>query len=303
MPVESISRKYRDDILRMIAASKGQSLITEKNVHQPGNLELLPFIDKIIEQNLLPGSTIRDVDRLFSLLEAAERGEACLLLLEHYSNFDLPVFHYLLRKERECGSKFADALLAIAGIKLSETTPAVLAFSEAYSRLMIYPSRSIAIIKRNIMDAKEPVAEMMRRSTMVNRAAMKALAELKQAGKIVLLFPSGTRYRPWNPSTKRCVRGIDSYLRSFTKMCFVAINGNILRLNPDGGEMDEDLICEDRVVYSVSRVIDCQEFRSNVKHEHHFNEDRKQAVADQIMAELDKLHEEAEKGRLDAGAA
>jgi hypothetical protein len=302
MPVESISSKYRDDILRMMAASKGQSLITEKSVHQPGNLELLPLIDKIIEQNLLPGSTIRGVDRLFSLLERAERGEPCLLLLEHYSNFDLPVLHYLLRKEGERGAKFADALLAIAGIKLSETNPAVLAFSEAYSRLVIYPSRSIEMIKRNIMDPKELVAEMMR-STMVNRAAMKALAALKLAGKIVLVFPSGTRYRPWDPSTKRCVRQIDSYVKSFAKMCFVAINGNILRLNPEGGEMEEDLICQDRVIYSVSPVIDCREFRSNFKHEHHFNEDRKQAVADQIMAELDKLHEEAEKGRLDASAA
>jgi 1-acyl-sn-glycerol-3-phosphate acyltransferase len=137
----------------------------------------------------------------------------------------------------------------------------------------------------------------MMKSTMVNRAAMKALARLKVSGHIVLVFPSGTRFRPWDPSTKKGVREIDSYIRSFAKMCLVAINGNILRLNPEG-DMIEDLICQDRVVYSVSQPIDCVGFRERVKHEHRFRDDKKQAVVDEIMLELDRMHEAAEKDRL-----
>jgi glycerol-3-phosphate O-acyltransferase len=295
--VEPISRKYRDDILRMMAVTQGLPQVTDKNVHQPGNPDLLRFIDKIVADNLLPGSGINGPEHLFELLAAAKSGEPCLLLLEHYSNFDLPVLHYLLRQSSEEGRNFAESLIAVAGIKLNETNSAVSAFSEAFSRLVIYPSRSLEIIKRNYLDPKELVAEMMRSST-VNRAAMRALAELKTSGNIILVFPSGTRFRPWDPTTKRGVREIDSYIKSFSKMCLVAVNGNILRLNPEGSEMEEDLICQDRVQYTVSPVMDCADFRARVKHEHRFREDKKQAVVDEIMAQLDRIHEAAEKDRL-----
>jgi glycerol-3-phosphate O-acyltransferase len=291
----------------MIAASQGPAVVSDKNVYQLGNAAILPFIDGMIEDNLLPGSEIRGIERLESLLESARSGEACLLLLEHYSNFDLPVFHYLLAKAGGKGREVADALLAIAGIKLNESNPVVLAFTEAYTRLVIYPSRSVESLKEKLKESpKELVAEVMR-STTVNLASMRKLSELKKEGKLVLVFPSGTRYRPWDPSTKRGVREIDSYIKSFSKMVLVSINGNILRLNTEGG-MEDDLVCEDRVVYTVSQVIDCKEFRETVKANYHlrdeiknghpFRDDKKQAIVDEAMAQLERLHEATEKDRL-----
>jgi 1-acyl-sn-glycerol-3-phosphate acyltransferase len=294
--MEPISRKYRDRIARMLAASQGQAAISDKNVHQPGNSAILPFIDGIIDENLLPGSCIKGIDHLEGLLKSAESGEPCLILLEHYSNFDLPVFHYLLRQAGPSGGAIADALLAIAGIKLNESNPIVLSFTEAYSRIVIYPSRSVEIIKNNYKDPKELLAEVMR-STTVNLAAMRKLSELKKEGRLVLVFPSGTRYRPWDPSTKKGVREIASYIKSFSKMCLVAINGSILRLNQEGG-MEDDLVCEDRVLFTVSPVIECADFREQVKKEHGFRDDKKQATVDEIMAQLERLHEAAEKDRL-----
>jgi len=294
--MEPMSRKYRDRIMRMMGVSRGQATVSDKNVHQMGNTDILPFIDSMIVENLLPGSGIKGMDNLEKLYKASAAGEPCLLLLEHYSNFDLPVLHYLLRQQGPVGEAVAKALLAIAGIKLNESNPVVLAFTEAYSRLVIYPSRSLEIIQRNLKDPKELLAEVMR-STTVNRAAMKSLAELKKQGNLVLVFPSGTRYRSWDPATKRGVREIDSYVRSFSKMCLIAINGNMLRLNTEGG-MEDDLVCEDRVIFTASPVIDCAEFREHVKRVHHFRDDKKQAVADEIMAELDTIHEATEKDRL-----
>lgn len=294
--MEPISHRYRDRILKMMALSRGESHVSEENVYQPGNDGLLPFIDGVVAENLLPGSGVRHFERLLELLDAAKSGEPCLLLLEHYSNFDLPVFHYLLRQEGPRGIEAAQALLAIAGIKLNETNPVVLAFTEAYSRLVIYPSRSIEIIKRNLKDPKELVAEVMR-STTVNRASLKALAALKTQGRLVLVFPAGTRFRPWDPSSKRGVREIDSYVKTFGKMCLVSINGNILRLNPDG-EMEEDMVCQDRVIYDVSPMMDCQEFRDRMKKEHKHREDKKQATVDGLMEILERMHEEVEKTRL-----
>lgn len=295
--MEPISRRYRDRIMRMMGVSRGQTVISDKNVHQPGNLDILPFIDSMIVENLLPGSGIRGIEHLGELLSEAAAGVPCLLLLEHYSNFDLPVFHYLLRQAGPKGIAVADALLAIAGIKLNESNPVVLAFTEAYSRLVIYPSRSIEIIQRNLKDPKEMLAEVMR-STTVNLASMRALLELKKQGNIVLVFPSGTRYRPWDPSSKKGVREIASYVKSFSKMCLVAVNGNILRLNSEDGGMEDDLVCEDRVVYTAGPVIDCSAFRERMKHMHHFREDKKQALVDEVMAQLERLHEGAEKDRL-----
>lgn len=294
--MDLISHRYRDRIMKMLSRSKGEAHVSESNVHQRGNPDLLPSIDGIIEENLLPGSQIRNLDRLVELLKSAQAGESCLVLMEHYSNFDLPAFHYLLRKSGPEGAKIAEALLAIAGIKLNESNPVVLAFTEAYSRLIIYPSRSIEIIKRNLKDPKELVAEVMR-STMVNRAAMKALGELKKQGHLILVFPSGTRFRPWDPSSKHGLREIDSYIKSFSKMCLVSINGNVLRINPEG-EMQEDLVVQDRVVFDVSPVTECVPFRDTVKHEHRMREDKKQAVADTIMERLEAMHNEVEKTRL-----
>ena len=147
--MEPISRKYRDRIMRMMGVSLGQTVVSDKNVHQVGNAEMLSFIDSMISENLLLGSGIRGMEHIEELLAAATAGEPCLLLLEHYSNFDLPVLHYLLRHEGPSGVAAANALLAIAGIKLNESNPVVLAFTEAYTRLVIYPSRSVEIIQRN----------------------------------------------------------------------------------------------------------------------------------------------------------
>ena len=287
--MEPISARYRETIMKMIKCSKRELAITTDDVYQPGNADILPFIDSIIEENLEKGSGIHDLPNLERLLELADSGKSCLLLLEHYSNFDLPVFSYLLRKAGPAGTRIAGALVAIAGIKLSETDPVVTAFTEAYSRLVIYPSRSLEIIKANLKDPKELVAEMMKSSS-INRAAMKSLGELKVSGKLVLVFPSGTRYRPWDPSTKRGVREIDSYLKSFDYMCMVSINGNILRINPEGA-MKEDLICRDTVVYDVSPPIECAGFREKAKQAKHFGDDRKQANVDALMAALEAMHE------------
>jgi glycerol-3-phosphate O-acyltransferase len=94
------------------------------------------------------------------------------------------------------------------------------------------------------------------------------------------------------------MREIDSYIKSFSKMCLIAINGNILRMNAEDAGMEDDIICEDRLVYTASPVLDCAEFREKAKHERHFHEDKKQAIVDEIMSQLDRLHESAEKDRL-----
>lgn len=275
---------------------KNQGSVSEQDVLQEGNTELLPYIDRIIADHLLPGSGISGFENLNALQQLSEAGEQCLILAEHYSNFDLPAFHYLLRQNGENGNRIAHNLISIAGIKLSESNPVVHAFAQAYSRIIIYPSRSLEIIKKNFKDPNKLYHEV-RRSLAINRAAMKALNKAKEQGRLVLVFPAGTRFRPWEPETKRGVREIASYIKSFSKFCLVSINGNILRINPSG-EMEEDLLHSDKIVMTVSPVFDSKEFLANIKLDHHFRDDKKQEIVDHLMSILETMHNEAEKDRL-----
>lgn len=290
--MEPVSTRYRDTIRKMIAASKGAASVSVDQVFQRGNIALLPFIDSIIVENLRPGSGFRSFDNLRSLHALAAGGAKCLLLVEHYSNFDLPAFSYLLRNSGPEGAKLADDIVAIAGIKLSETNPVVSSFTEAYSRLVIYPSRAIDEIRNKVADPEVQAAEISK-ANQINLASMKELARLRASGKLILVFPSGTRFRPWDPSSKRGVREIDSYLRSFDYMSFVSINGNILQINPDG-EMHEDLVDQDRIVFEISKPEECAAFREKVKATVSGDDDKKQAVVDAVMARLEAMHLEVE---------
>jgi len=291
--MEPISARYKDTIIRMMSHSKRGGGVSIDNVYQEGNKYILPFIDSMISENLEAGSGIRSFANIERLAALSRDGAKCLLLVEHYSNFDLPVLIYLLRKAGPEGERIADSIVAIAGIKLSETNPVVTAFSEAYSRLVIYPSRSIDEIATKIVDPARRAAETAKANA-INLASMKALARLRTEGKIVLVFPAGTRFRPWDPASKRGVREIDSYIRSFDYLSFVSVNGNILRLNT-GGEMLEDMVCKDRVIVDVSEPRRCDEYRERVKASLPPDVDKKQGVVDAAMAELEAMHEGVER--------
>ena len=110
------------------------------------------------------------------------------------------------------------------------------------------------------------------------------------------MFPTGTRYRPWDPSTARGLKEIDTYLKFYSYMVTVAINGNTLLPNPNGN-MDEDFPVKDLVRYTVSPVLKCSEFRKEALRSQPDHADTKQAVADRVMAALAALHAEADKAR------
>ena len=271
--------------------SKAPSVITEENVYQEGNEDILQLLDEMTNSLLLPGSGVDGMENLEDLLAKAESGKSCLLLLEHYSNLDLSVFSLLVRQAGGRGEDIAKAVVAVAGMKLNEDNPMVAAFAGAYTRIVIYPSRSITGL-----DAEKNQAELLR-SNAINRSAMKWLDELKTSGKLILVFPAGTRYRPWDPATKKGVREIDSYVRTFDYMCCVAINGELLHVQKT--DMINDVVGEDIVKITAGPVMSCAEFRDSVREtaEAAGVEDKRQAAVEAVMAELDRLHEIAEEKR------
>ncbi|GHV88476.1 glycerol-3-phosphate O-acyltransferase [Spirochaetia bacterium] len=289
--METLNTAFKDIIKQAVSVSKASTVVTEHNVYQQGAAEILPFMDKVAEALALPGSGVSGMEHLADLYAKAASGKSCLVFLEHYSNMDLPLFSYLVRKEPNHGKEVGDALVAIAGMKLNEENPVVAAFTGAYTRIVIYPSRSL-----QGLDAEKDRAEIIRSNT-INRAAMKALLEVKVSGKIILVFPSGTRYRPWDPATKKGVREIDSYIKSFDYLCPVAINGEVLHVRE--GDMMDDSVSKDLVRFTAGPVRSCGEFRAAARTEAEAAgiEDKKQATVDALMLLLEDMHIKAEAER------
>lgn len=287
--METLATAFHDQIKRAMAVSTAATVITEENVYQEGNEKILPLLDEMVESLVLPGSGIDGLENIEELFAKAESGKSCLLLVEHYSNLDLSILFTLLRHAGGRGEEIRNNIIAIAGMKLNEDNPVVAAFTSAYTRIVICPSRSLQGLD------PEKDKEEFARSNAINRAAMKSLIRHKYKGKLVLVFPSGTRYRPWDPDTKRGLREIDSYIRSFDYMCFVALNGELLHVQKS--DMMNDAVSKDIARVTIGQVTPCEEFREKARASVGEDDDKKQAVADAIMNELEKLHIAAEEKR------
>ncbi|MCL2244448.1 MAG: 1-acyl-sn-glycerol-3-phosphate acyltransferase [Treponema sp.] len=290
MMVGTLNTFFHDQIKRAISTANVPGVITEDNVFQEGNPDILPILDEMVETLALEGSGLEGLENLEDLYEKAESGKSCLLLSEHYSNLDLSIVSLMTRKAGGRGNEIGNAFIAIAGMKLNEDNRAIAAFAGAYSRIVIYPSRTL-----QDLDPEKDKAEILRGNA-INRAAMKAIIRNKYNGKLILVFPSGTRYRPWAPESKKGVRDIDAYIRSFDYMCFIALNGQIMGVQKSN--MINDAVYKDMVRVTVSPVHSCNEFRNKVISLADENEDKKQAVADAIMNELEKMHVTTEEKRL-----
>ena len=290
--MEPIGEKYRDVVIKMMRNSRRQGTVTPDEVYQEANLDNRRYVEQMVEELMIPGSDIRGREHLEDILARSRAGESGLILMEHYSNFDIPCFYYLLEHSgARAGKEAADSILSIAGMKLTEESPEVAAFTEAYPRIVIYPSRSLSTIKD-----PEEYAEEKRKSLVINRAAMHELVRSKNSGRLILVFPAGTRFRPWQPETARGVKEIDSYLKSFENMVLVSVNGNVLRINPSG-EMKQDLVVRDLMLFTVSPVIRCRDFRDRYRSETPPEQDPKQYVVDRVMDRLRRMHDEAEQSR------
>jgi glycerol-3-phosphate O-acyltransferase len=288
--VETLNSAFGDLTKRVTSGSKAPTVITADNVYQEGNPQALAVLDEMVERLVLPGSGLAGLENLEDLLAKAESGKSCLLLVEHYSNLDLSLVSLMARKAGGRGKDISDAIIAIAGMKLNEHNPVVAAYAGAYTRIIIYPSHYLSGADPKVKEVEIP------RSVAINRASMRVLNDIKTTGKLILVFPSGTRYRPGEPSTKKGIREIDSYIRSFDYMCFVALNGQVLHVQKT--DMMNDIVTKDVVRVTAGPVVPCEEFRNNVKASTPEGVDKKQALADEIMQELDKIHLAAEEERI-----
>lgn len=297
-PNELINR-YKNYFETLLQNSKAPAVIDETNVYQEANPVPRKILFDIIEENLAEGSRLEGKENFKAFYDAVNQGKRGLILMEHYSNLDLPEILLMLEKEGSDWAKdLSGRIVAIAGMKLNEEHPLVRAWTEGFTRVVIYPSRSLNKVEDSGVSDEEKKAEETK-AKKINFAAMRAMDACKKRGEVILVFPAGTRYRPGHPETKRGLKEIDSYLRLFDVMILVSNNGNCLRINPECTEnMMRDLVCKDEIILTASPVIECKKFRDDVLSKLEADDpDAKQKTVDAVMQVLEDQHNEIEKIR------
>jgi glycerol-3-phosphate O-acyltransferase len=291
----SIKDKYGylfNDLARL---SHESGVIDDRNVYQEANSATRALLYKVIAENLHEDSHLEGREHFAEFLRLLKAGKHGLILAEHYSNMDLPLLCYLLEYDKgDFGKEIAQGVVAISGKKLNEEDPMIRAWAEGFSRIVIYPSRSLV----SVTDPQE-----LLRGRRINLAATRALSSVKRNGQSILVFPSGTRYRPGKPETKCGVRETDSYLRIFDIMILVSINGSLLRICEDEPDnMLADIVVPDSIIMAASPVMYCKQFREEVNASipspASDGIDLKQKHVDRIMELLELQHEHYEKIRL-----
>lgn len=293
----TLKEKFGDLFAEMVAHSKAAAKIDETKVYEEANPEMRKYMFKLLDDTFSADSGLGNLENFKDFYEkVVKQGKSGLILMEHYTNLDLPAIIYLLQKVGEpWADDFASRIVAVAGMKLNEASAGVRAFTEGFTRVVIYPTRSLNAVEAKGISQEELKAEEQK-ARKINFAAMRAMDACKKRGQMILVFPSGTRYRPGKPETKRGLREIDSYLRLFDYMLLVGINGNCLRINPDNpDDMLEDILEPGKVTLTAHPVLDCKKFREDVLSSLPSDEsDPKQKTVDQVMQILDEIHNQVE---------
>ena len=293
----TLKEKFGDLFAEMVAHSKAAAKIDETKVYEEANPEMRKYMFKLLDDTFSADSGLGNLENFKDFYEkVVKQGKSGLILMEHYTNLDLPAIIYLLQKVGEpWADDFASRIVAVAGMKLNEASAGVRAFTEGFTRVVIYPTRSLNAVEAKGISQEELKAEEQK-ARKINFAAMRAMDACKKRGQMILVFPSGTRYRPGKPETKRGLREIDSYLRLFDYMLLVGINGNCLRINPENpDDMLEDILEPGKVTLTAHPVLECKKFREDVLSSLPADEsDPKQKTVDQVMQILDEIHNQVE---------
>ncbi|MCR4790358.1 MAG: 1-acyl-sn-glycerol-3-phosphate acyltransferase [Treponemataceae bacterium] len=269
--------------------STAASKIDETNTYQKANPQTRFYMDQLVEKNTLPGSGFAFEENVEKFADLVAQGKRGLVLSEHYSNTDLPSFIYLLEHSKNPKlQELSKKIVPVAGMKLNEADPCVRAFTESFTRVVIYPTRSLDKFESSTVDEETAKAEELR-ARKINLSAMRAMDDCKKRGEVILVFPTGTRFRPDRPETKRGLREIDSYLRLFDVVLLVSVHDVILEYYDE--DMMNDLIGPTKVIFGAREPIECKPFRKNfIDNLPADCEDPKQAMIDHVMELMEELH-------------
>ena len=288
-----LAETFKGVIDRMVAQSRitEDRVLTPDNVYQEKHEANRELVYPLIRQLLTDDSGIEGLENLVELGELSRQGHACLILSEHLGNFDVPTFWTLMRSAGPAHEELFDRIVFIAGRKLNEESAVVKLFTEMFTRIVISPKTFY-----ENLPAGEEKERLAAEAQAINIAAYRKIRELKAQKRMLLVYPTGTRFRPWEPATGRGLREVEAYLRSFEYFIVAASQGNLMPPEKDVVMADETPK-PGRVVLRFGAVRACAGFRREAIAEYGRRQaagavlpDDKQFVIDRIMEEIAALH-------------
>jgi len=228
--------------IRQRAAGERAAEVEPQSVVRWADKSNQPHVAAMCRRLLLPGSGIRGLENLTALADLAEQGNACLLCLNHRSNFDVPTLCALL--EDHDGSGLMQRIIWIAGRKLEEDLGMTSLLVQCFNRVIVTPHSWFY---------SHPSDDQLHQGRRVNIAAERAIAQMRTCGWIFALFPTGTRIRPGDESTQQAIAETHSYLHLFQYMVLGHIDGCTLPVSKDR-DLTHETPRLDRVVYTFGSV-------------------------------------------------
>jgi hypothetical protein len=230
----------------------------------------------ICRRLILPGSGIRGLQNLKALADLAHDSKPCLLCLNHRSNFDVPTLCTLMEDQGD--PDLFDRIIWVAGRKLEEDVGMTGLLVQCFNRALVAP--------HSWFDSPHSDSEL-HQARQLNIAAERAIAKLRYAGSVFALFPTGTRIRDDDESTKQAIGETYSYLRIFQYMVLCHIDGCTLPVS-----RDRDLTHEtprlDRMIYTFGSVHRTEDWLAQA--EARFAKlDRRAAAARAITEDIEAL--------------
>jgi hypothetical protein len=196
--------------------------VTPESVVRWANKGNQPQFASMCRRLLLPGSSIRGFANLEALAELARGGNACLLCLNHRCNFDVPNLMTLMQDQ--ANPAVFDRLVWVAGRKLEEDVGMTSLLVQCFNRVIVAP--------HSWFDSHNS-DDQLHQGRCVNIAAERAIAQLRYEGWVFALFPTGTRVRTDDESTKQAIGETFSYLRMFEYLLLCHIDGCTLPVSKD----------------------------------------------------------------------
>ena len=273
----------------MVYLSKTTESGDKRGNFESGSLKIRELVDTLLEKLILPQSSVIGFENLEELFELSKSGHSCLLLLEHYSNFDIPSWYYLLKNlYGERGIRISEKIISMATAKLTSHSDVVRSFAQAYPRIPV-----IAPPEINKLRDKPEHTENLKQALAFNHQSFKQMITEKNSGSIILIFPAGTRFRPNKPETKIPIPQMDSFIRQFDYVTHVGSSGILLEVN-ETGNMADEFLQKDALIFEIGKVTESKQFRTSAK-EAFPQETQRDAIAKTILRELDVLHTSASK--------
>ena len=160
---------------------KDPSALERVGVHTRQNPELRDFVVSFLSP-LMTNFTFEGEENLKYILPLTGKFPV-VLISNHISHLDAPSIYQLLYRQGGEARKVADQLAFIAGR---------LAFEEDFGRLGLYMFDTLLVCSKRDMTQNPGLADTM---TRINMRAFRQSQALQKEGKILAVFPEGTRSR------------------------------------------------------------------------------------------------------------